>query len=129
MKRATVEDVEVLLVENWQRRGYDVIIRGAAGTPRRHHIYRPDAPGLSQWEELDPAAPAPAPSFFLDGSMLEALAAAAVGLNPAIPPEAAALEDTRAVRDRLLTLVEVGFIAGLVDDDDANVIERLRMRP
>jgi hypothetical protein len=129
MRRATVGDVEVVLVEEWARDGYDVVIRGVSGA-YRHHIYRPrasDGFASDQWEEYAVNDPGPiAPSLFLPADALEALAAAAAGVAPAVPAHVDALEDTRRTRDRLLTILELEACGRDGEVGAITALERLR---
>lgn len=109
MRRATVNETEAILVEEWQAAGFNVFIRQRVGA-RGWRIYRPrqgDELGPT-WEELPPAleSAAVAPSLFLPADALEALTAAAYDFKPPSSAVSEHLADVIKVRDRLLDVAE-----------------------
>lgn len=131
MRRATVGEVEAILEEDWQAAGFNVWLREGG---RYGRILVPGrGAGYTIREDLEPErADRPGPSLFLPEEALEAIAAAAAGVAPAVPAHVDALADARAQRDRLLALLELERIANVADrglagpDGAIAELERLR---
>ena len=73
-----------------------------------------DAMGNWLDEELSPGAPPP-PTWLIDEEVWIPLTAAILGLPTDQAPLADHLNDARAMRDRLLTLVEAGYLSAVPD--------------
>jgi hypothetical protein len=97
-------------------RAFDVRLWQDAGDGRVM-LWQPAAPGSDWgggWTDVDPNADTPV-SFRIPEQALEALVSEASSILPASDATVEHLADTRAVRDRLLTLVEAFAIDDLGD--------------